>query len=416
MSPKGKGSIEALVPRGLLLLNSDELIDAPVNVEGLSAIRVKWRSGIISAIEIIAPDGLSPKKLLLPRLFEPHAHLDKAFTWKQFANLRGTYQCALSANMQEHEIRSKALVRQRAEKAMALALRNGVKAIRSHVDVLDGRQDESWESLVDLQCDWRGLIELQLVALSRLDFWSGSPGRVFAKKVAQAGGLLGGVIVPPFEKKIVKDSLQKLLSLAEELGCGIDLHVDEAASHPAAGLQQLLSALEEMKISVPITCSHLSSMALMSTGELNRLAERMAHHKIKVVALPLTNSWLLGRTSTSRATPLVRPVAPVCQLQNAGVTVAVGGDNVQDSWFPAGNFDPIALMGFSLAMVHLAPWQRLGLAPFTSAAAEVMGIDWNGGVQIGNAADFLLVDAASWSEAMAAPPTRKVMINGNWID
>ena len=63
----------------------------------------------------------------------------------------------------------------------------------------------------------------------------------------------------------------------------------------------------------------------------------MARQNLQVVALPLTNGWLLGAKATP---PLRRPLAPIRQLQNAGVRVAVGGDNVQDPWFPGGQLDP----------------------------------------------------------------------------
>ena len=43
---------------------------------------------------------------MLPRLVEPHAHIDKAFTWKKFPNLDGTYKGALTANLSEIENRT----------------------------------------------------------------------------------------------------------------------------------------------------------------------------------------------------------------------------------------------------------------------------------------------------------------------
>jgi len=111
-----------------------------------------------------------------------------------------------------------------------------------------------------------------------------------------------------------------------------------------------------------------------------------------------------------------RPLAPIRQMQLAGITVAVGGDNVQDPWFPAGNFDPLALMAFSLPLAHLAPWQRLGLAPFTTAAARLMNLAWDGTFQPGSPASLILLEASSWAEALATPPRRRVLVDGNWLD
>ena len=98
-------------------------------------------------------------------------------------------------------------------------------------------------------------------------------------------------------------------------------------------------------------------MGLLPKRRLKRLADRLAHHGVNAVALPMTNAWLLGRKN--RKTPLTRPIAPISQLQQAGVTVAIGGDNVQDPWFPIGDFDPVSLMSFSMVLAQLAPWNRL---------------------------------------------------------
>ena len=412
MSQERKGCLEAWVPRGLLTREVD-VLSARVTAEGLCPLRICWQDGRLCSFELIDADVLSPKRLLLPRLAEPHAHLDKAFTWLEFPNLQGTYGGAMVANFKERQSRTLIGVRQRAERSLKLALRHGLRAMRSHVDSLGPATDSSWEALLDLQRQWQEWMELQWVALVPIEHWSTREGDQLAGRVAEVGGLLGGVVVPPFDPGKTRDSLRQMLQLADRLGCGIDLHIDESQSHPAAGLKQLLLVLDRMSITVPITCSHASSMGLLPPGAVRRLADRMAHHRLNVVSLPLTNGWLLSKQP--RRTPVERPLTPIHQLQLAGVTVAVGGDNVQDPWFPVGNFDPLALMAFSLPLAHLAPWQRLGLAPFTTAAARVMNLSWDGTLQPGSPANLLLLEAGSWAEALAAPPRRQVIVDGNWL-
>jgi cytosine deaminase len=94
----------------------------------------------------------------------------------------------------------------------------------------------------------------------------------------------------------------------------------------------------------------------------------------------------------------------------------VGGDNIQDCWFPGGNLDPLALMAASLFKAHLAPWERLGLEPFSSEAARLMGLIWDGVLRPGAPADLMLLEVSSWSEALSEPPRRRVLINGEWLD
>ena len=95
---------------------------------------------------------------------------------------------------------------------------------------------------------------------------------------------------------------------------------------------------------------------------------------------------------------------------------AIGGDNVQDPWYPGGDCDPIDLLRLSLPAVQLAPWQRQGLIPFSSAAARLMGLAWDGVLGPGAPADLLVLGASSWSELLARPPQRRVLRGGQWLE
>ncbi len=406
-------SLDVLVPRGLIG-NFKGVCSAPVTAEGLCSCRIRLQDGYVSSLEAIGCEHEAPLKLLLPRLVEPHAHIDKAFTWTKFPNLKGTYQGALEANLKEHQSRTTQLVRSRAEKALNLSLKNGLRAVRSHVDSFGVCANQHWDALLELQKEWKPFIELQLVALVPLEYWSTHDGHLLAKRVAASGGFLGGVLVPPCNKKEVTLYLTNMLRLAKSLGCGIDLHIDESTTHFAVGLKQLIKVLDQISFNIPITCSHASSMGLLADSELRNLADRLAQHDVNVVALPITNAWLLSRKS--RTTSVNRPLAPIAQLQEAGVLVAVGSDNVQDPWFPGGNFDPLALMSSVVPLAQLAPWNRLGLAPLTTAAANVMDLDWDGTITQGSPADFLLLAARNWTEALSSSPFRQVMIKGKWLD
>jgi cytosine deaminase len=169
----------------------------------------------------------------------------------------------------------------------------------------------------------------------------------------------------------------------------------------------------EQRRAVPITCSHASSMALLPPRACDQLAERLAAADIAVVALPTTNFWLLGRAAGR--TPCCRPLAPIRSLQRAGVRLAIGGDNVQDPWYPGGDFDAVELLRWSAPLCQLMPWQRLGLAPFSTAAAAVLDLAWDGVLRVGGPADLVLLGAGTWGELLARPPQRRVLRAGQWL-
>ena len=194
---------------------------------------------------------------------EPHAQLDKAFSWSRSPNLKGSYKEALASNLSEYQLRSKDELLFSIEKSLNLALVNGIGAIRSHIDSFGKTAMRDWDLLENVRTKWREKIFLQFVALVPLEFWQTYEGELLAQKVAFNGHLLGGVIAPPFNKKKTFKSLLHLVQLANRLNCDIDLHIDESQSCPAAGLKLLLEVLGEIKNEISITCSHLSSMGLL---------------------------------------------------------------------------------------------------------------------------------------------------------
>ncbi len=378
-------------------------------------VRIAQREGRVTGLRPYTgtePEGGLP--LALTPLVESHAHLDKAFTAPEHSNASGTMEEAMEVNRGEASRRTAEGVGARAERALDQAWRYGQRAIRSHVDSLGPWSDVCWEVLSSLRQRWAGRVELELVALVPIQHWLTAEGERLARQVAARGGVLGGVLGPPYRLEGQEgEALRALFVLAERLGCGIDLHLDESDQSPPRGLLLMNALLRDQRFNVPVVASHASSMGLMDDRALRRLADGLARAGVAVVALPTTNLWLLDRDP--ERTPSRRPMAPIRQLQQAGVTVAVGGDNVQDAWFPGGDFDPVELIRWATVCSHLLPWQRAGLAPFTTAPAQLLRLDWDGVLRVGGPSDLVVLAARSWTEVLARSPQRRVLRNGAWL-
>ena len=163
--------------------------------------------------------------------------------------------------------------------------------------------------------------------------------------------------------------------------------------------------------SIPITCSHLSSLISLSHREILNLGEKMAEKNIKVIALPLTNFWLLNRSN--KTTSFKRPVAPIKQLQKSHVDVSLGSDNVQDPWYPFGNFDPFYMLSCSIPMLQLNPWERMTLSSIFLAPSRLLNLEWDGLIKKGCPADFVILDAQRWADVFSSNLKRKVFIKGD---
>ena len=403
------GKVEALIPRCLFSIENSDNLD--IDVEDLCSVSISWEDGLVSELKPLKTEEKKPNNILFPRFVEAHSHIDKSFTWDKFPNLRSNYDGALSVNLEEHKTRTTKKVLERAEKSLNLAIQNGYRAIRSHIDTYQHQGNDVWTELFKLQEKYSSKLQLQFVALSPLEFWQTENGEKLAKKLSIQKGILGGVIVPPFNKREIIKLLSKMLLLADKYKLEIDFHIDESTTEPGAGVKVLLEVMDKLNIQVPITCSHLSSILFLEEHEILDLGKKLAEKNIKVIALPLTNFWLLNHKS--KITTLKRPVAPIKQLQKSFVDVSVGSDNVQDPWYPFGNFDPFYMLSCSIPMLQLNPWERMTLSSIFLAPSRLLNLKWDGLIKKGCPADFVILDAQRWADVFSSSLKRKVFIKGD---
>ncbi len=403
--------LQVLIPR--YLCEFDQEARAFVDKDGLCPVEISWEDGFVSGIKSIRKDKTIMDKILFPRFVESHAHFDKSFSWMSYPNLKSNYENALSVNLEEHITRTSDTVLNRAEKSLKLAIKNGYRAIRSHIDTYESQDKDIWSELYNLKKKYSEFLNLQFVSLAQIEFWGTREGHSFAKDLKVNNGILGGVLVPPFNKTRTTDNLSNMLLLAKKYQLEIDLHVDESSIEPGSGIKLLLKTIERLNCNVPITCSHSSSILLLKDKKLRKLAKKMANNNLRVIALPLTNFWLLNRQDKNS---LFRPVAPVKQLQKSFVDVSIGSDNVQDPWYPFGNFDPFYLMSHAMPMLQLNPWDRLSLSAIFTAPSRLLDLNWDGVVKKGCPADFVIVEGNCWGDVLSGNIKRKILIKGSWYE
>jgi cytosine deaminase len=191
------GTAEVLIPRSLFVIEDiDNLI---IDVEDLCSVSISWEDGFVSELKPLKNKITKPKNILFPRFVEPHSHFDKSFTWAAFPNLESNYGGALSANLQEHKTRSTDKVLERVDKSLKLAIQNGYRAIRSHIDTYKGQSIDIWSELFKLQKKFSSELTLQYVALAPLEFWNTTDGEDLAKMFSSNGGILGVCCCTPFQ-------------------------------------------------------------------------------------------------------------------------------------------------------------------------------------------------------------------------
>jgi cytosine/creatinine deaminase len=352
--------------------------------------------------------------LVMPSLAHWHTHLDKTFTIERAAQTEPGLLGAIQACIADHKHWTEQDLIHRASQALEESWANGCTLVRTHIDwvQLEGNASPplAWRVFSELAQQWLGRIKLERVALLRSEFFdTGSSSeselapklQAILKTIQSTDGILGAFV---HSSNITELRMNCLVKQAQKYGLAIDLHLDEEINPNAKGLQYLLDAVKISPTGRPISASHACALSVKSPPERMQLIDDLAASSIEVIALPATNLFLQDQTDPHQPlTPTIRGIAPVHELKRAGVLVKLACDNVQDPFYPWGNYDPLALMNLAAPALQLSNC-------FDQWSASIC----DGAIAIGAPANFTVVkgSAAAWPSAVSE---RRFVRNGRFV-
>jgi cytosine deaminase len=340
--------------------------------------------------------------LLLPPAADLHAHIDKAHTWRLFGEPEGSLEDAVACWQENGAALREDQIATHARRQLDAALAAGVTAIRTHVNYHEGADPlRGIRAVLDLREQYRGLIDLQVVALHGQFIDDG----LIRDAVDLGIDLVGAA---PHLSEDPRAELERAARHAEAGGIGVDLHTDETLDPASLGLADLARRTADWPAHMTRSAGHCVSLAVQPPETLAAVLEITAAAGVSIITNPLTNLYLQGwehPVSTPRAIP------PLKAILDAGVALAAGGDNVQDPFNPLGNGDMIDVAAALVLAGHLTPRQAWAVV---SSGRDLMGLPTATGAP-GDAADMLLVRTSSVAEAIAERAPDRVVVRGGRV-
>jgi cytosine/creatinine deaminase len=357
--------------------------------------------------------------IVLPRFVDIHTHIDKGHIWPRSPNLDGSFFAARTAVADDREANWNAEdVRARMDFSLRCAFAHGTAALRTHLDSLGKQAAISWPVFAEMREAWKDRIALQAVALfaTELAVDDEPQFRMIVNTVARHGGKLGGITFlgeAPTPK--LELALDRTFAIAAAHGLDLDLHVDESTSPDARSLERIALAALRHRFMGRIVVGHCCSLTLAEDDYRARVIGLLGEANVALVSLPMCNMYLQDRSAGR--TPRLRGVAPLHELDAAGVAVAVASDNTRDPFYAYGDLDMLEVFREATRILQLdhsdRPWLRLfGIAP-----AEIAGFRQHGRITTGSPADLVLTRARTVQELLSRPQhDRVVLVNGRSID
>jgi cytosine deaminase len=383
--------------------------------DGRSGIDLLARAGRIEAIgaQLPVPAGAevidAAGQLLAPPFVDAHFHMDATLSHGlPRVNRSGTLLegIALWGELKP-QLTQQALV-ERALQYCDWAVAKGLLAIRSHVDVCDDRL-LAVEALLHVKQQVEPYLDLQLVAFPQDGLLRTPSALANLKRALDLGvDVVGGI--PHFERTMADgaESVRILCELATARGLRVDVHCDESDDPLSRHVETLAFHTQRLGLHGRVTGSHLTSMHSMDNDYVSKLLPLMAEAGLHAVANPLINITLQGRHDSY---PKRRGMTRVPELLAAGVNVGFGHDCVMDPWYSLGSGDmlEVAAMGLHVAQMTGEDAMRACFDAVTVNSARILGLT-DHGLEVGKAADFVLLQARDPVEAIRLRATRLAVV------
>lgn len=344
--------------------------------------------------------------LILPAGAEPHAHLDKALSARDIAAMPADLDQAVTDWARIWPTLTVEDIKARATEAVIEMVRHGYTLVRTHVDIASGVGVRGVEALLEVRDDMRRrrLCDLQIVGLVSLPFGgdAGAPHRRLLDEAIDMGiDVVGGS--PDIDPDPMGATIAAVEAAARS-GLPIDLHTDQTVDPSFFYLPEYIRLLRQHEIARS-AASHCISLSTQPLDVQRRVADQLAASGTSVFVMPLTSLFYFG-WDTPVGPP--RGLAPVRVLDEAGVLVAAGADNVRDVFFPYGRFDPLETAAVVAMVAHLDPDRAWDMC--SNRARQALGVPPTT-LAVGAPAELLAVAGRSLTEVVGGAPADRTTIH-----
>ena len=345
-------------------------------------------------------------KLLIPGLVDPHIHLDKALLLDRYPAVEGTFTEALQKTLQAKQEYTQSDIQSRARRVIEKAIAFGTTSMRTHVEVDPIVQLKSMAALLPLKSEYAWGMTLQLAVFAQEGI-TNQPGTIdlLRKAMAMGGDAIGSA---PYVDPEPEENIRLVFDLAQEFDCDVDFHLDFLDDDAPLLLPVVIAETLKRNWQDRVCLGHMTKLAGLTPAELATFIPQLKEAGIAILALPATDLYMMAKQDTHNVR---RGVAPINRLAESGVKVGLATNNVQNLFTPFGDGDVLKICTLLAQVLQLGTTasHQLCLEMATSRAAQAIGID-NYGVEVGKAADLVLIDADSVSVAIATAPLNRTII------
>ncbi|MCM3239702.1 cytosine deaminase [Heyndrickxia oleronia] len=355
----------------------------------------------VSGHEIFDVEGA----LVLPPFIEPHIHLDTTLTagepeW----NKSGTLFEGIQRWSQRKETLTHEDVRTRSKTALKWQIAQGIQHVRTHVDVTDPNLT-ALKAMLEVKEEMAPYVDIQLVAFPQEGILSFPNGIELLEEALKMGAdAVGGIPHFEFTREYGVESLKKAFDLAEKYDRLVDIHCDEIDDEQSRFVEVVAKEAYERGIGARTTASHTTAMGSYNDAYTYKLFRLLKLSSINFVSNPLVNIHLQGRFDSY---PKRRGLTRVKELQEAGLNICFGHDDIFDPWYPLGTGNMLQVLHMGIHAAQLMGYDQIvnSIDLVTNNSAKTLQIEDAYGIEEGKPANFIVLSAENEYEAIRKQAT-----------
>ncbi len=378
----------------LILRNAKLANDAAPQDIGVRAGRIVCIGDLAGAA---GPQVDAGGRAVLPGFVDSHVHLDKACLLGRCGHDHGSLADAIRAVSALKRDFTVADVYARGARVLEQAIARGTTHLRSHVEVDPRAGLRSFAAVQALKRDYAWAIDLQICAFPQ-EGLTNDPGTEDLLIQALEGGadLLGGC---PYTDSDPQAQIARLFALARDFDVDLDFHLDFDLDTSWRHLDEVCRQTRAHGYGGRVAIGHVTKLSALPPAEFAAAGQLLADSGVALTVLPATDLYLTGRDATHN---VPRGLTAAHRLARQGVACSIATNNVLNPFTPFGDASLLRMANFYANVAQLGPGEFdacIGL--ITDQPARLMRLaDY--GIAPGNAADFVVLDAASTAEALAA--------------
>lgn len=284
-----------------------------------------------------------------------HSHLDRAFTISEDnfsltgARLQEKWQL-VDAIKESSSVLS---IYDRMSKAIEGMISQGVYAVGSFLDADEVIKDKALKAAERAREKYKSQIVIKFISHA-------SKGAISKKQLPYQKAawdfcdIIGGL--PGYDKGKEKEHLDQLFKVAKKQNKILHIHVDQLNTPEEKESEQVALKTKEYGMQGKVVLVHGISMAAHKKNYRDKLYKLLHDQKVMVVACP--TGWIDSRR-TEEMVPNHNSVTPIDELVPAGVTVALGTDNIADIYKPFTDGDMWTELRVLLESCHFYDLEQL---------------------------------------------------------